>query len=329
MFHSVVLIRKIRMKFFAIFAAVLLTVANASTDKEQWVAFKQTHGKTYKSLVEEKTRYAIFQSNLNKIAEHNAKYDNGEESYFLGVTKFADMTPEEFSAMLNLQVATKPELNATRHVFPKNLEAPESIDWTANGAVLDVKNQGSCGSCWAFSATGSLEGQNAILNGRKDPLSEQQLLDCSGSYGNGNCQEGGDMVAAFKYVQDNGIATEGDYAYEGQQGSCRYASNPTLRISGYRALGKSENDLEQAVGTIGPISIAINADLLQLYQGGIFNPLICLPNINHGVLAVGYGNGYWKVKNSWGGSWGEGGYFRISKGSNKCGIALDSSYPLL
>ncbi|KAG5862255.1 hypothetical protein JTB14_008021 [Gonioctena quinquepunctata] len=317
------------MKYSAILAAVVLTVANASTDKEQWVAFKQTHGKTYKSLVEEKTRYAIFQSNLRKIAEHNAKYDNGEETYFLGVNKFADMTPGEFSAMLNLQVAIKPKLNATRHVFAKDLEVPDSIDWTEKGAVLDVKNQGNCGSCWAFSATGALEGQNAILNGKTDPLSEQQLLDCSGSYGNRNCQRGGQMLWAFAYVADNGIATDSAYPYEGEQKSCRYSSNPTLKIKGYKELARSEEDMQQAVGTIGPISVALNANYLQLYQGGVFNFPLCPFELNHGVLIVGYGKNYWKIKNSWGGSWGENGYFRMVKGSNMCGIVFDASYPLL
>ncbi|KAG5876329.1 hypothetical protein JTB14_004156 [Gonioctena quinquepunctata] len=335
-FHSV-LIRKVRMKYLAIFAAVVLTVANAATDKEQWVAFKQTHGKTYKSLVEEKIRYAIFQSNLRKIAEHNAKYDNGEETYFLGVNKFADMTPEEFRAMLKRQIATKPKLNATRHVLTENLEViPYTMNWTAQGAVLGVKDQGNCGSCWAFSATGALEGQNAILNGKNDSLSEQQLLDCSGSYGNGNCEEGGEIVDAFKYVADNGITTESSYPYEGEQKSCRYTSNPTLKIKGYKKL-TSEEELHQAVGTIGPVSIAINADSLQLYEGGIYKPYQCPTEVNHGVLVVGYADTadlwfdtkFWIVKNSWGEDWGLRGYFLLLRGRGTCGVGQESSYPLL
>nr|XP_023024669.1 cathepsin L-like proteinase [Leptinotarsa decemlineata] len=326
------------MKFLAIFATVLIAVT-ASTNEDQWIAFKQTHGKTYKSLLEERTRFGIFQSNLMKIKEHNARYDKGEETYFLGVTRFADLTHGEFKDFLRRQIKNKPRLHATPTVFPEDLEVPDSIDWTEKGAVLEVKDQNPCGSCWAFSATGALEGQNAILNNVRIPLSEQQLLDCSGSYGNGDCDEGGIMSAAFEYVRDYGIEAEESYPYKSIETVCQYdASKTILKIKGYKNVTTSEEGLRKAVGTIGPISIAMNADPLQLYFGGILSGRGCTDELDHGVLAVGYGEvsqssgntKFWKVKNSWGDYWGEKGYFRIKRDANNlCGIADDPTYPVL
>ncbi|XP_074028382.1 cathepsin L-like proteinase isoform X1 [Leptinotarsa decemlineata] len=321
------------MKLFALIAAILVTV-NASTDKDQWVAFKQTHGKTYKSLLEERTRFGIFQNNLRTIEEHNAKYDKGEETYYMGVNQFADMTAEEFRHMLGLQNGARPNLNATLHVFSENLQAPESIDWTQKGADLGVKDQGKCGSCWAFSSTGSLEGQNAIHHKVKTPLSEQQLLDCSSSYGNGDCDEGGLMTNAFKYIKAKGIEAGSSYPYQGRVGSCRYNAQKTiLRIKGFKELRASEVELKKAVGTIGPISVAVSSEHLRLYGGGVITTR-CIKDLDHAVLAVGYGseNGrkYWKIRNSWGKTWGDHGYFKLARDAgNLCGVASMASYPLL
>ncbi|KAG5876328.1 hypothetical protein JTB14_004155 [Gonioctena quinquepunctata] len=330
-------IRKIRMKPLSILAAVMLfSIANASTDREQWMSFKHTHGRTFKSLAEDRTRYGIFQSNLRKIEEHNARYNSGEVTYYMGITPFTDMTHEEFKDMLRLQKATRPVLNANSHVFVEGLDLPESMNWTERGAVTAVKTQGECASCWAFSATGAIEGQNAIINELRTPLSEQQLLDCSGSYGNGNCARGGNVTNAFDYIKDNGIQSESDYPYETQQRSCRYSAEKTLlKIKGYNTI-TDENVLQQVVGTIGPVSVGVNADLLQHYQGGIFHDIFCSHETNHAVLATGYGNNgmliktnHWILKNSWGPGWGELGYFRMSRGINMCGISQDGSYPIL
>nr|XP_023024671.1 cathepsin L-like proteinase [Leptinotarsa decemlineata] len=190
-----------------------------------------------------------------------------------------------------------------------------------------------------FFKTGALEGQNAILNNVKIPLSEQQLLDCSASYGNGNCNYGGNMAAAFEYVTDYGIEADQSYSYKGRQTVCQYDANKiVLKIKGYKNVTASEEELRKAVGTIGPISIAINADPLHLYIGGILSGRGCSDELDHAVLAVGYGEvsqssakiKFWKVKNSWGDYWGEDGYFRIKRDANNlCGIANDPSYPVL
>nr|XP_023025725.1 cathepsin L-like proteinase [Leptinotarsa decemlineata] len=326
--------RKIRMKLFAILASLVVAITAAS-DQELWVEFKNTHGKSYRSLREEKLRFNIFQEKLREIESHNVKYENGEESYFLAVNQFSDLTKEEFISLLNENIATKPEISFTplQEALNESLEAPTAINWVHQGAVLGVKNQGQCGSCWAFSTTGSLEGQSIIKHGRRVSLSEQQLVDCSTS--NNACQ-GGSMEYAFNYVANYGLETEASYPYRGVRGSCRAdSSRSAIRVRGYASVGRNEQALKNAVGTVGPISVAVEASIWQSYGGGIFNHPECTGYyLNHGVLAVGYGNedgeDYWLIKNSWGTNWGEGGYIRLIRNrNNQCGVASDGSYPLL
>ncbi|CAG9854681.1 unnamed protein product [Phyllotreta striolata] len=317
------------MKTLIVFAAVILA-ASALSLHEQWGNFKVKHGKVYKNIAEEIVRFEIFQQNLKTIEEHNAKYEAGLSGFWMGVNKFSDMTSDEFQAMMNKQIASKPKFEGELHV-QENVSVPSGVDWRKEGAVLEVKDQGECGSCWAFSTTGALEGQNAIKNGKKISLSEQQLLDCSGSYGNGDCDTGGSMEAAFKYVKDNGIESEEDYPYQETQLRCKASSDKTvLTISQFSNVEPSTESLRQAVGSIGPISVAIYAGYsLQHYQGGILDDS-CNGQLNHGVLAVGYGESpqpYWIVKNSWGQDWGEEGFFRLARRDNLCGISDDASYP--
>jgi len=224
----------------------------------------------------------------------------------------------------------KPTLHSLRvGAYPSG-----SLDWTTKNAVTGVKDQGQCGSCWAFSTTGSTEGAIALKYNHLTSLSEQELVDCAGSYGNAGCN-GGLMDSAFKYAEANGLCTEAAYPYTGRNGACQKASctaSANTKITGYKDVTHTENALG-AAADIGPVSVAIEADQsgFQLYKSGVFCGT-CGTSLDHGVLVVGYGDEgtspYWKVKNSWGASWGEAGYIRMCRNSDKCGIASEPSYPV-
>merc|ERR1711860_17397 len=207
------------------------------------------------------------------------------------------------------------------------LETANDIDWTTKGAVTPIKDQAQCGSCWAFSTTGSQESANFISKESLKSLSEQQLVDCSGSYGNQGCN-GGLMDNAFKYYlgKGKGAAAEEAYPYTGRDGSCK-TFTPVVEISKFTDVpAKDEDGLKTAV-TQQPVSIAVDARKWQSYRGGVFTGCGALVQLDHGVLAVGYSDSYWKVKNSWGTSWGESGFIRLTMGQNECGLSNAASWP--
>jgi len=211
----------------------------------------------------------------------------------------------------------------------------DTVDWRTKGAVTGIKNQGQCGSCWAFSSTGSLEGLNFLKNGKLLSFSEQQLVDCSGSYGNEGC-DGGLMESALEYTAAKGVELESDYPYTAQDGSCKYSASKVAFKNKNYAAASSDSLLEKAVN-IGPVSVSVEADqdVFQYYTSGVLNDASCGTDLDHGVLAVGYGTsgktGYWIVKNSWGTAWGDSGYLKIarSSGDGVCGINMDNCYPTL
>merc|ERR1719290_328857 len=224
---------------------------------------------------------------------------------------------------------------------PSNQAVPAKVDWRPKGYVTPVKDQKQCGSCWAFSATGSLEGQNFKKTGKLVSLSEQNIMDCSVPEGNHGCF-GGIMDKAFEYViKNNGVDTESSYPYEAVNGKeCKFnKDNIGATMSSYHDIPQnSEADLQKAVATIGPISVAIDASqpTFHFYKEGIYHDKKCSStHLDHGVLAVGYGaeeNGksYWLVKNSWNTSWGMKGYIKMAKDKhNACGIATQASYPIV
>ncbi|XP_022652943.1 cathepsin L1-like [Varroa destructor] len=331
----------IKTRMFRVITALALVsvcVAYSHHLDNHWAAFKKVHKKKY-NLKEEESRRAIFENNVKRINDHNLHYDLGLISYRLGLNKFADMTNEEFRQHKGLQY------NATatvRHGTPQNLESvklPAEVDWRTKGYVTAVKNQGQCGSCWAFSATGALEGQHFAKTGKLVSLSEQQLVDCSGMYGNQGCN-GGIMDQAFQYVRaTGGLDTEESYSYTAKDGECRFNQNfigTTLR-NYVDVTYQDEKALEKAVATVGPVSVSIDASQasFSFYTSGIYDEPDCSSeSLDHGVLVVGYGSedgkDFWIVKNSWGSDWGEQGYIRMSRNKeNQCGIATQASYPVV
>ncbi|XP_023029676.2 cathepsin L-like proteinase isoform X1 [Leptinotarsa decemlineata] len=320
-----------KMQLLIIFAAILVAV-NATTDEEHWLEFQRTENKAYSDPSEKVRRFGVFQNNLRIIEKHNARYHQGLESYFLGVTSFADWTDEEYLDLLNFQDDEIPALNESFHVFAEDLKVADSKDWVVEGAVLPVQNQGKCQSCWAFSVNGALEGQNVIVNKVRIPLSEQQLVDCFHK----TCSKGSQRNKALDYIKSNGLQADSSYPYVAKYTHCQYDSKEViLRMKGYKRLSPNEEELKKAVGTLGPISVGINARDLKLYQGGIFNPANCPTNTNHAVLAVGYGTSasgmkYWLLKNTYGVKWGEDGYLRLIRDAdNKCGVATRMYYAFL
>jgi len=279
-------------------------------------------------------RFGVFKSNLDYIQKHNA----GNHTYTLGMNAFGDLTPEEFySTHLGYKRVETPYIRSVNR--PERLAMSplaDSLDWRTSGAVTPIKDQGQCGSCWAFSTTGSVEGAYFLKTGTLVSVSEQQLVDCSTQ--NAGCN-GGLMDYAFEWIISNkGITGESDYPYKAVDGTCKKNQPVRATIKSYKDVTPNSNTAFKAAVNIGPLSVAIEADqsAFQFYTSGVFSGT-CGKNLDHGVLVVGYGtdsgNAYYIVKNSWGTSWGEKGYMRmidkatLNSGSGQCGILSEPSYP--
>ncbi|EOY15911.1 Xylem cysteine peptidase 1 [Theobroma cacao] len=313
-----------------------------STDKlidlfESWMS---KHKKVYDSIEEKLHRFDIFKDNLMHIDETNKKISN----YWLGLNEFADLSHEEFKKMylglkVDLSRISGRSESDEEFTYREVMDLPKSVDWRKKGAVTRVKNQGSCGSCWAFSTVAAVEGINQIVTGNLTSLSEQELIDCDTTYNNG-CN-GGLMDNAFAYIIANGgLHREDDYPYIMEEGTCemRKEQSNLVTISGYRDVPKNnEESLLKALAN-QPVSVAIQASGrdFQFYSGGVFDGH-CGTQVDHGVAAVGYGStsrglDYIIVKNSWGPRWGEKGYIRMKRNTKKleglCGINKMASYPI-
>nr|XP_043614898.1 low-temperature-induced cysteine proteinase-like [Erigeron canadensis] len=300
---------------------------------ESWLVH---HGKTYNAIGEKDRRFQIFKDNLRFIDQHNSV----DRTYKVGLNKFADLTNEEYR---NTHTGLKTKNNklkngkkSDRYVLQSGESLPESVDWREKGAVTAVKDQGSCGSCWAFSTTGSVEGINQIVTSDLISISEQELVDCDTSYNQG-CN-GGLMDYAFEFIIKNGgIDTEEDYPYTGKDGKCDAIRKnaKVVTIDGYEDVPVNDESALKKAAANQPIAVAIEAGgrEFQFYTSGIFTGS-CGTDLDHGVLVVGYGTesgkDYWIVKNSWGAEWGEGGYLKMERNikakTGKCGIAMEASY---
>ncbi|KAK3130443.1 hypothetical protein QOZ80_6BG0493520 [Eleusine coracana subsp. coracana] len=320
---------------------------------EQWMG---RHGRLYTEAGEKQRRLEVYRRNVELIEAFNSM----SCGYKLTDNKFADLTNEEFRAkMLGFGPQSRTTHTPTPSImtcvdselFEDYSDLPTSVDWREKGAVAPVKNQGTCGSCWAFSAVAAIEGINQIKNGKLVSLSEQELVDCDAKAV--GCA-GGYMSWAFEFVmQNHGLTTESNYPYKGTNDDCQKPKlkESAVTIAAYRNVTpNSEPDLLRAAAA-QPVSVAIDGGsfMFQLYGSGVYTGP-CTADVNHGVTVVGYGETkgdadgdgdgaaepgqkYWIVKNSWGPEWGQDGYVLMQRDSSVasgiCGIALLPSYPVM
>jgi C1A family cysteine protease len=298
--------------------------------------FMATHKKVYPDTETMIGRYQIFQENYIKLQQ---TLTDTKQTHKSGITQFFDLTPEEFSrTFLTLQVSVVEKLKAISQSKPDSpkrrlVTMPTNYDWRNYGVVGPVKNQGSCGCCWAFSTIATLESQYKIKTGKLYSFSEQQLLDCVTA--NMGCY-GGNIMTAMNFLKNyNGIMLESSYSYLSYQSTCRYNSNYALSLGdiGFYSAYYDEESIRSLLYSVGPLAIYMNAEVLQYYYGGIITSCPS-SSLNHAVVIVGYGTStsgidYWIIRNSWGPYWGESGYFRIQRNRGLCGVNQYSYAPRL
>jgi len=313
------------MRLFVVIALLFLTAANAESSPRDLGDYSFSHyvkefSKVYSSATL-RTREVIFNTNLAKIKQINADFKSGRKTWFAAVNKFTDLTEQEMNRYKGFNKNIKSTGSALT-LPPFNMaDLPDSVDWRAKNVVSPVKNQGQCGSCWTFSTIAAVESHVAIKTGTLLTLSEQQIVSCATNPtkcgGQGGC-EGATQELGFNYTRDaGGLATEDAYPYQGVDSPCNKTISPKATIDGYVRLDTNNaTQLLAAIALQGPIAISVAASgaAFQFYGGGVAQG-DCGWDVDHAVVAVGYGVdkgvGYWLVRNSWGPSWGEGGYIRV------------------
>jgi len=274
-------------------------------------------------------RFAAFKANQEKIKQLNAAAAKKGANTKFGWTKFSDLTAEEFQ---KYYLGYKPHHSSEKQPTQwdsVNVALPDSWDWTTKGAVTPVKDQGQCGSCWAFSATEGVESGWFLCGHTLPVLAPQQIVDCDTS--DSGCN-GGDLPTAFGYVEANGQEPESDYPYTAEDGTCQYNQQDVVaKITGFKYATQSQNEtaMQVAMMSSGPLSICVDASDWQNYNGGVIES--CGDSLDHCVQAVGWatysdGTPYWNVRNSWGTSWGQNGFVWVERNQNMCGIAEEATY---
>jgi len=314
---------------FRVLAITLLLCLSSTIYGDESIVFREfmeftvKYNKAYTNLTEFTKRYEIFKRNFINILS----VDESIGGYKVGITKFSDLSTDEFrTKFLTLKMKQGMCHQSKLHFLSEleYFEIDETLDWREKGGVSPVKDQGQCGSCWAFSAVAFLESQALVKNKQALLFSEQQLVDCDRETGDAGCG-GGLMQSAFDYIEQKGIEADSNYPYKGKEGTCTYnKSIATTEVTNVKCYeGLSVDEIKKYLNTVGPLAIAVSAHEFQMYDSGV---LSCTSNhLDHGVLLVGYGKEadqeYWVVKNSWGKNWGESGFIRIStKDGESCGI---------
>jgi C1A family cysteine protease len=281
----------------------------------------QEHGKNYNNDEEFLHRFGIFRDNQDKISRLN-RDSNGGSIY--GVTQFSDLTEQEFK-QLYLMSDMGPAPNATNfYIPPPGVTAPTTWDWRQKGATTSVKNQGQCGSCWAFSATENIESVYQIGNHPIPTLGPQQMVDCvKDCYG---CRGGWPSKAFSNIVQAGGQDTEASYPYTGRDGTCKFKSTSVgAKIRGYNTIARNEQTIQTSLTTTSPFSICVDANAWSHYSGGVMRSTQCGKSIDHCVQLVGYDASanppYWIVRNSWGTGWGIQGHIYLEMFKDTCAMA--------
>jgi len=317
------------MKFFlAILCVAVVAFAATDDDYRAFVEWTISNDKIYSNVEEHVSRFQIFKDNLALI-----NHLNRQGKGVFAVNKFADLTADEFAAKY-LRPFPAAAKNHPVNFKATGLAYPDSKDWRNEGAVNPIKNQASCGSCWAFSAVANMEGVYYVVNKVLPDLSEQQLVDCEHDCmifpGTTEtvCDEGcngGLMPNAFTYAIREGMMTQKDYPYKGRDQKCAFdPTKPIIKFKSWQWVDQNENAMVAAVNDIGPLSVAVDATYWSYYSSGIYDSTCSTTRMNHGVAIVGYGKqgttDYWIIRNSWGTSWGIKGYMQLIRGKNKCGI---------
>jgi hypothetical protein len=290
---------------------------------EQFHEYTTFWNKTHSNHAEKVRRFENFQMNAQKIAEANAKTAARGHGATFGFTKFSDWSVEEFKA-INGFIPKRP-LNPIP-VNPATPEPTQAIDWVAAGKTTPVKDQGQCGSCWAFSTTETVESANLMCNNPMVIGGPQEIVDCDSN--DAGCN-GGDPQEALGWVQQQGgLDTEQCYPYTAEDGTCNSANcqpNPDLKINAVSPVAGDEQSIYTALQA-APLSICCDAEPWQNYQGGIMTADECGTSIDHAIQLTGYNptqGGYWIVRNSWGADWGENGFIYLQYGQNTCGITSE------
>lgn len=327
--------------FFTVVSSENLRTRSLTLNTDEWkqfLSFQERYNKVYDTLTVLETRFQIFSSNIHNIILHNLDIT---QNFTMGINQFTDLTADEFKAAYIGGYKPLQSFGCGSFSSHDN-DLPDSIDWTTKSVVNAVRDQGQCGSCWAFATTANAESVWAIFNGDLLDLSEEYLVDCASGVGyfNMGCN-GGNPDSAFKYMINNGQCLESSYPYTSgvtkTAESCKKCTSAGVKFSSCADVTPNDQVALKSAVAISPVVVAIEADTryFQSYSGGILDSSACGTSLDHAVEIVGYGteNGidYWKVRNSWSSSWGENGYFRIKKTSSTndpgvCGIAMEPSF---